>query len=144
MATKNPEKKIKVDAKTHEHLKTIGFQKGKSGNPDGRPKTPAELKEKAAYMSPEMLDNLYDLAMNSTNEMVRLQASSRILSYNVSAAAQEQKIDMNVNVGVGELFARAASREKIINGTVEESALVEARNASVNLIDVKTDTYTKS
>ncbi len=68
-------------------------------------------------MSPEMLDNLYDLAMNSTNEMVRLQASSRILSYNVSAAAQEQKIDMNVKHGFGDFLARTNARHNVIEGT---------------------------
>ncbi|KQO79446.1 DUF5681 domain-containing protein [Rhizobium sp. Leaf262] len=130
MAVKEKEKKIKVDEATHDHLKAIGFKKGKSGNPNGRPKTPAELKERAAYMSPEMLDNLYELAMTSTNEMVRLQASSRILSYNVSAAAQEQKIDMNVTHGFGDFLARANARHNVIEATAEEIKQIDQPSAN--------------
>ena len=97
-------------------LKRQGFKKGQSGNPKGRPPMPQELKTKAAYMAPEMLDNLYDLANNSTNEMVRLKASETILALNVSKAAQEQKVDVDVRVEVSDLLARVNRRRNVIEG----------------------------
>lgn len=127
MAVKDTEKKIKVDAETHEHLKSIGFKKGKSGNPKGRPPTAPELKMKAAYLAPEMIDILYDLAINSPNDMARLQAATRILGYNVSQAPQEQQINMNVNHGFGDFLARTNARPNVIEAQVTDVKTIETK-----------------
>lgn len=54
------------------------FEPGKSGNPGGQPKTPAEIRAVARLYSLEAVETLRDL-MRSGNQVVRLKAAKELL-----------------------------------------------------------------
>ncbi|MBW6421618.1 hypothetical protein KX729_09215 [Rhizobium sp. XQZ8] len=129
MATRDRTKRakdLKVTPEQHERLKRIGTQKGQpSRNPNGRPVLAAELKLSAAEMSPASLKTLEWLRDNSKNDMVRLKAAETILSFNMSKAAQEQKMTLDVGPGISDLLARAGSRANVIEGQVEAVRVIQ-------------------
>lgn len=85
-------------------LKKKGWQKGQSGNPKGKPPMPQEVKDKMAKYSPEAIEVIYDLMLNSENDMVRLKAAEVFKNVMVSNAAQKVDVEVKHNM-VSEFLA---------------------------------------
>ena len=101
-------------------LAANGFKKGAewNGNAKGRTPMPQEVKDKASRYSPEAVDKIYDLMMNSTNEMVQFKCAELFFSIMVSKAAQKVEHDVTVT-HASEFLARAnAKAREIIEGTI--------------------------
>jgi hypothetical protein len=65
------------------------FQKGKSGNPAGRPKIPAELREMARAASPQALQALIEvMADKAAPQSARVSAANSILDRGYGKPAQ--------------------------------------------------------
>jgi hypothetical protein len=75
--------------------KAVGFQKGKSGNPTGRPPVPPEVKEAAKAHTLLALETLVDVMRNGKNDASRVGAATAML--NRGWGAPTQTIDANVN-----------------------------------------------
>jgi hypothetical protein len=128
MAARSRRKKpedLKVTPEQHAHLMRIGTQAGQpSRNPKGKPPIPELLKQRAADMSEDALDQIYDMMKTSSNEMVRFRCGEYILSLNVSKAAQEQKIDMSVTHSFGDLLARINAERNIIDASPSDIQVI--------------------
>lgn len=93
------------------------------GNAKGRTPMPQEVRDKAAKYSPEAVDKIYHLMMNSTNEMVQFKAAELFYSMMVSKAPQEVRHDVTV-LHASDFLARANARAReIIEGTVVAESL---------------------
>lgn len=57
------------------------WQKGQSGNPNGRPKMPAELRKKIREMSPAVFYRLMAMVLDSENPSSGVQAARLLLAY---------------------------------------------------------------
>jgi hypothetical protein len=55
------------------------FPKGKSGNPGGRPKLAAEVRERAQSLTPAAIETLVDICRNSSNDSARVSAANALL-----------------------------------------------------------------
>lgn len=124
--TKKPEE-LKVTPEQHAHLIAIAPKKGgPSRNPKGRPAIPQEVKDLMATYSLEAVEVRAWLMRNSTNEMVRLKAAEGMTAPFVSNAAQESKLDVNVNVGVADFLARVNRRRaNVIEAKPEDVTVIE-------------------
>jgi hypothetical protein len=58
----------------------MAFKKGKSGNPNGRPKTPEDVKKLLDARGIEALKGLFTLSKNASDEKVKLEAYKEILN----------------------------------------------------------------
>lgn len=95
--TKPGDKRTIVSDERRERLKAQSpWQKGKSGNPKGRPAIPQEVKDALATHSLEAVLVRVDLMRNSTNEMVKLKATDGFIDPFVGKAVQRQEIDVKV------------------------------------------------
>ncbi|UXT56682.1 hypothetical protein FY134_03080 [Agrobacterium fabrum] len=112
MTTSPSGRKYPMTDKQIEGRKRGGFQKGKSGNPKGRPRVPDDVKAALLGHSLEAVAVAYDLMMNSQNDMVRLKATDKFTDPFVSKAASKHDHDVVV-VTHSDLMTRLAKAREL-------------------------------
>src|SRR5262245_24457824 len=99
------------------------FQKGVSGNPGGRPKLPADIREAFKAKAPEALEVLIR-CLQSDDERIAMMAAQAILD---RGNGKTQSIEANINEGDGpiryyaEVPKRAESAEAWLRSLGKES-----------------------
>lgn len=104
-----------ISEEQRERLKRIGFKKGQSGNPKGRPVEDEALKANIRQKLPELIDRLEDIAMNGQNEASSVKAIETMLSYVLSKASTKHDVDIDVNLkGFGDFLIEANRRHEAL------------------------------
>lgn len=123
MANKQ-DKPLKVDQAHHERLKRIGFQKGQSGNPKGRPPIPSEVKDAMASHTLEAIQVLVDVMRSSDNDAAKVKAATHILGPFVSKAPQTVEVDIDVNMkGFGDFLIQSIGDYQAITKAQEQNVI---------------------
>jgi hypothetical protein len=96
------------------------WQKGQSGNPGGRPKVAADLKEAARRHTQEALNRLV-FWMRSDDPQASIRASTAILDRGCGKPAQEvtQKVDLKPE----EIVVRWMTREEAVKQNLDPSSI---------------------
>ena len=100
-----------------------GFQRGQSGNPGGRPKLPADIRESFKAKAPEALEVL-TRCLQSGDDRVAMMAAQAILDRGYGKPTQS--IDANINDNpvryIVELPEKSATTEEWLEGIRREDA----------------------
>ena len=92
-----------------EHLKKIGRKKGDPKVPgSGRVALPEDVKQAMAEKTMDAVKTVYDVMMNSSNDMARIKAASYLLDPFVAKAAT--KVDVNHSVSIAEMLTEINQR----------------------------------
>jgi hypothetical protein len=69
------------------------FQKGQSGNPGGRPRVAADIRELARALAPSAIEELARLALKAKSESARISAIRELLDRGLGRPMQTHQID---------------------------------------------------
>jgi hypothetical protein len=114
--------------RSREELKRIGWKKGQSGNPGGRPKSLAEFTDRARALSEGGLDKLRAMALDADEDSaVRIRAWQLLLAY--SWGRPPQLVAIQHNSGASVSFADLMARRVAVE---EAESRVNAKIAELN------------
>ena len=101
------EREKKQSPEWKEHLRTIGFQKGRSRT-GGRVATPKETKEWLAGKSQDVAQLLYDMAFDEDlPARERIKAATWIAEMTMARAPTEQKVEVTHTHDIGAMLLEA-------------------------------------
>lgn len=103
------------DQNQPEACRARGFQKGRSGNPRGRPPVIREVQEMAKELTPQLVSNLFEIATNErANASARVQASVALLDRGWGRPKQsvDVRVDHNAS-GLANAIAAAQERMRL-------------------------------
>lgn len=86
------------------------FKKGQSGNPKGRPKSVAAVRELAREHTETAIDTLVNICMHGQNESARVAAANSLLDRGHGRPAQQLDVEVKRTVSVEELSDDALAR----------------------------------
>jgi hypothetical protein len=112
--------------------KARGFQKGRSGNPKGRPPIIREVQEMAKDLTPALISNLFEIATNDkANASARVQASVALLDRGWGRPKQsvDVKVDHNAS-GLANAIAAAQERLRVAAAPQQAMDIIEGEVVS--------------
>ncbi|GCA50626.1 hypothetical protein CN157_09310 [Sinorhizobium meliloti] len=113
------ERERKQSPEWQEHLKKIGFQKGREKT-GGRVATPKETKEWLAGKSQDVAELLYNMAFDDTiPAKERMKAAMWVAEMTMAKAPTEQKVEVNHTHDIGAMLleAQRMATSKLIDVT---------------------------
>lgn len=110
------------------------FQKGQSGNPNGRPKIPVEVREAIRAACPEAVQYLIELMSNPEEKTAyRLDAAKTLLDRGYGKPVQMQDVQLDMSGAVGlDAQIRAILIERDKNRVYVDEMLSPSGNADDN------------
>ena len=93
------------------------WQKGKSGNPSGRPKVVNEVRDLARQYGRRALEAIAELAEKSSDDKVRLQAWDKLLDRGYGRPSQHIEADIRSDVAA----VLEARRQRVLEQEEEPS-----------------------
>jgi len=123
------------------------FQKGKSGNPGGRPVITSEVRELARKSAPKAFERILKL-MNDKNPRIAMAASNAVLDRaygkpspeerTASIAMRPVKSAADVVEAISDLLMATAKGEVSITEAKELTSIIEAQRKAIETTDLET------
>lgn len=104
------------------------FKKGQSGNPNGRPRIPEDVKEAAKAYTVEAINTLVDVMTTGKNDASRVNAAVAILNRGWGQPKQNVDIDVNHQQDWSALInaMNTYNATKALSPAAEDAMVIEA------------------
>jgi len=123
------------------------FQKGKSGNPGGRPQVRGEVRELAQSKAPRAFKRLIEL-MESKDQRVAMAASNAVLDRAYGKPSPEERTASfamrpvtcvgDIVEAISDLLKATANGEVSITEAKELTSIIEAQRKAIETTDLET------